>query len=1180
MIFYQLRGNCDQKHPYPPPIYCSQNINWRFYTKLFYKSFVIFFILTAVTTTTSKAQSITIKAERATLRSIMNKIEQQSGYDFWYNKGTINESEKISIDVKNQTLQTLLSNLFGPRRLSFELVDKTIFLKPAISKTQENPPKSKTEIQGIVVDTEGKPIPNATIKIKATNFATIADESGAFKISSLTDDGVLLVSSLGFSPIETPFSLSNRSLKIVLSFGENKLEDVQVVSTGYQNIPKERATGAFTQIDNKLINRSVSTNLLDRLDGVTNSLIFTKNNIVGASQSKIEVRGRTTLFSNAEPLIVIDNFPYDGDLANINPNDIENITILKDGAAASIWGSRSGNGVIVITTKKGKLNAKPKVSFVSNITLGEKPDLYYTPQLSSEEYIDVEKFLFNKGTYNTAINNGYSALSPAVEIFNAKKKGDISAADSLKAINLLKGYDLRSQQLKYLYRTNSSQQYLTSISGGSDSQIYYVSAGYDKNLLNLRGNNYQRITLNANNTYFLIKNKLEINSGIVYTNSSARTVAGADALSYPYSQFADVEGNALEVARTLRPSYASTVGNGKLLNWLYKPLEEFNNGYSGTNTNLSDYRVNLSLKYNIIPGLQAAVYYNYENSLNKSERLNELESFYTRNLINQYTQINPTTGTVSYPLPIGAILSTGSSSLDAHNGRFLLNYDQQWNVHKLAIIAGTEIRASKVLSESNTFYGYNPDTRTNQNLAVNTTVNFPLYYGNSSGRIIISPTQLETDNRYLSYFLNGSYGFRDKYLVSWSVRKDESNIFGVSTNQKGVPLWSAGLAWIINKEDFFHADWVSQLKLRATFGYTGNVNNNISAYLTATSTSGGTYNTYYATIQNPPNPSLRWEKYRNFNIGLDFGIINNRIQGSFDLWTKSGLDLIGSSAIAPQTGINLYTGNTANTKNKGIDLEINSTNLNGDLKWQTNLIINYAKSEVSTYMANNGNNYNVVSANYANPLVGYPYYALFSFKYAGVNNTGDPVGYVNGQPSIDYTAIRSSTNRDDLVYSGSAVPTYFGSVRNTFTYKDFDLSFNISFKLGYYFRKRSLENDALYGGGSNYQMADYQQRWQKPGDELITNVPALIYPSSVARSIIYTYSDVLIQRADHFRLRDIRLGYSISKSQHSILRNANLFLLINNLGLLWKANKVNIDPDFVSGIPTARTLAVGFRTNL
>ncbi len=1142
-------------------------------------SFLFLIIPLIQVTASTKAQTITLNKQNTSITSVFEEIMMQTDYDFSYSEQQISKIGRINISVTNASITEVLDKCFKGQPITYTIENKTITIK-----TKERTLLDQivdhftvTIVTGSVTDTLGNPLIGATVQLQGAKTFIRTGEKGFFSIRSEKESGILIIAYIGYKTQQVRFDKNTNPLKVVLKEQESILEEVSVVSTGYDKIPKERATGSFTQLDNALINRSVSTNILDRLDGVTSGLIFTTGNSIGAPRSTIEVRGRSTLFSPAEPLIVVDNFAYEGDLANINPNDIENITVLKDAAAASIWGSRSGNGVIVITTKKGRLNSAPKISLNTNVNIGEKPDLYYSPQLSSSQWIEVEQFLYNKGTYTNSINNGYSALSPAVEIFNAPK----SSADSLSQINALKGYDLRAQQLKYLYRPSVNQQYQVSINGGGNAQNYFVSVGYDKNLSNAVGNSYDRITINANNAYYLVKNRLELNTGIIYTGSKNRSTPSAGTgLLYPYSQLADADGNALTIARTLRPSYLTSAGNGKLLNWIYRPLDELENRYNQYTTNLTDYRLNLSVKYKVMDGLSATAYYNYEKGISESNQLNELESYYTRNLINQFTQINATTGAVTYPIPMGSILNSSTSTIKSNNGRFQVNYDNKWNKHAVDVLAGTEIRDYNMFTGNNIFYGYNDDTKTNQNVAVNTTVDYPYFFGTGSGRIVISPSQLGNTNRFLAYYFNGSYTYNDRYIASFSARKDESNIFGVATNQKGVPLWSAGLAWAINKEDFYEADWLPQLKLRATFGYTGNVNNSISAYLTAVSGGSQTYNAYNADIKNPPNPSLRWEKNRNINLGLDFSSKGNRLSGSIDVWNKKGIDLIGNSPIAPQTGVAIYTGNSANTITKGLDAELNSINLDGTFKWYTTVLYNYSQSKVTDYKVSNGSNYNVVSANYSNPLQGYPYYAIFSFKYAGLNDTGNPQGYVNGNVSTDYATIRSSTNRDDLVYRGSAVPTSFGSLRNTFTYKGIDISINITFKLGYYFRRASLDNDALYGGGSSYQMADYDKRWQKAGDELTTNVPALIYPSTADRTSIYTYADVLVEKGDHLRIRDMRLGYTLPNHKYLPFRNLNIFTYINNLGIIWRANKQNIDPDFILGVPSPRTIAFGLKVEL
>lgn len=1130
-------------------------------------------------------QHISIDVDKKPLKQTLDLIAARAHVAIIYSntKGIINN--EVSVHAKDEPVKKVLTDLLSPLSLSFQLIDDRIVVKFNDSNprppSQGQPQSLSFPVKGKVTDEKGLPLPGATIKIKGGPAVATTDKNGEFEVKNIPDSTVLQVSFVGYLTKEIVV-INSDYLTISLNNGSNQLNEVSVVSTGYQTIPKERATGSFVQVDNSLINRSVSTDVLDRLNGVASGLIFTNNGNHQFGQSNIEIRGRATLFSNSDPLIVVDNFPYDGDVTNINPNDIESITILKDAAAASAWGARSGNGVIVITTKKGHLDSAPTFSFNANTNISAKPDLYYTPQLTSTQYIDVEQHLFNQGAYDAAISNGYSALSPAVEIFLAKRNGSISSADSLTAINKLKGYDSRQQILKYFYRTSIDQQYQASLSGGGNSEKYFISAGYDKNLNSYVNNNYDRITLNATNTYYLLHNKLELFTNLVFTNTSTNTGPVIANTAYPYDQIADANGNPLAVANGLRLSYASTAGNGQLLNWLYKPLQELENGYSTNSSKSTDYRINLSLSYKIVKGLKASALYNYEKGTIEGNNLNQLQSYYTRNLINTYTEIDPNSGAITYPIPLGDILYTNATSISSNNGRFQLNYDNTWGRHAVNLVAGSEIKDYSTFNSTDALYGYNSQTATNQNSAVNYTAYYPYYYGYNTATIPTNTTELGTDNRFFSYYAIGSYTYQDKYILSISGRKDESNLFGVNTNQKGVPLYSTGVSWLINKESFYKLDWLPSLKLRATFGYTGNVDNSLSAYLTSTrGFQSQPYNAPYTQIVNPPNPSLRWEKDQNINIGIDFGTKGNNITGSIDFWRKNGMDLIGNSPIAPQTGITLYTGNSANTSTKGIDLQINSINLNGVVKWQTTLLYNYVHSLVTSYKVSNGTNYNVVSANYNNPLQGYPYYAIFSFKYAGLTNTGNPQGYLNGTVSTDYTSIANSQNRSDLDYNGSATPTSFGSLRNTFNYKGFDLSFNIVYKLGYYFRRTSLNNDALYSsGGNNYQMADFNNQWQKPGDELHTNVPALIYPSNSYRTALYTYSNVLVENADNIRLQDLRFGYTFNKSNHLPFKNLSIYTYINNIGILWRANKYHIDPDYPTGIPVPRSIAFGIKGDL
>lgn len=1055
---------------------------------------------------------------------------------------------------------------------------------PASAQQKNPPPSSKQgQVKGKVISLKTRePLEGAAIQNINTALTLFTDKHGEFPLDLPAGRYRLAVFLENYQTeyLEIRMPLKE-PLIIELEPKDNNLKEVEIVSTGYQNIPKERATGSFTLVDNKLLNRAVSPDLLSRLKGVTNGLLIDGQS---GNPAGISIRGRSTIFSDTTPLIVLDNFPYSGDLSTLNPNDIENVTLLKDAAAASIWGVRAGNGVLVITTKKGKLNQKPSVNFNSNITIGGKPDLFYQQQLSSSEFVDLEQFLFNKGAYNAALRNNYATISPVVVILQKLKLNQLTQEQTN---NLLDGYrkiDVRDQQSQYYYRKSLQQQYHMDLSGGGTNQTYYLSAGFDQNLPTAVNLSNSRFTLKASTTHKFLDDKLKFSTDITFSNTKTENTNTRGYVPYlPYEQIADANGNPLATltGNGLRALYTDTAGNGNLLDWKYRPLDELRNKYNTYTSRLTDYRMELGLSYKILSPLSISANYQFYRSNTDGENTYDQDSFYARNMVNTYTRINSGTGEVARPVPKGDIYTPSYASTHSNFGRIQLNFDQTFmDKHQVSAIAGYEIRAEDYKYNSVTLYGYNPETATNTQIDFLTV--FPFYYGYQSSAIGKNTYQEGTTDRYRSYYANASYTYDGRYIVSGSYRKDESNLFGVKANQKGVPLWSAGIAWNLHKESFFDLNWLSMLKLRTTYGYNGNVNRSVSACLTAQpGFYANAYDTNFSNIINPPNDALKWERIENLNFGLDFSSKTNRISGSLEYYVKKGMDLIGSSPIAPQTGVSLFTGNTADTKTKGIDLQVNSKNLDRAFKWSSSFILNYVKDKITDYKTDPGTNSNIISPilSTLTPLKGYPINAVFGFKWAGLDNQGNPVGYVNGEKSTDYTRILNSNDPNELEFFGSAMPTVFGGLRNTFSYKFIELSFNISYKLGYYFRKPSLVNQYLNGG--QYKLPDYDRRWQKPGDELTTTVPSMIYPANFNRDNFYSASAVQVLKGDQIRLQDIQLNFNFGKAEFKRLpfSNLNVYLYANNLGLLWKANHDGIDPDFTTGYPTPRSIALGVKAS-
>lgn len=1037
------------------------------------------------------------------------------------------------------------------------------------------------DLRGSVRDAStGDVLPGTLIRIEEKEINVITDADGSFRISGL-DPGKLLIkfSYLGFESVEREIDFPENSLlDIMLKPGDTDLEEVEVFSTGYTEIPRERATGSFVSLDETLINRRVSTDLLDRLEDVTSGLVF---NRVGSPSDRISIRGRSTIFATSQPLIVIDNFPYDGPLENINPNDVESISVLKDAAAASIWGARAGNGVIVITTKKGRMGQPLQVTLNSNVNIIERNDLFYNPRMGSQDVLFTEELIFERGFYNGLINNNNRPpLSPYVEDLIAARDGAISQ-EELSMRRLAYGErDSRQDLTNEFLRKSVNRQYALSISGGGDNHRFVYSLGMDDNSQGIVGNSRRRITLNVQNNWSVINDRLDISAGIYYARSDDRSPNELPNL-YRYDRLRDEMGNPLPVIRDYSVRYLESIQNLPLQDWTYVPLNEI--GINRNQANANDLRANFTAGYKIFDGLKAEVLYQYWENQSIGERLYQSQSYFTRNFINLYTEIGPS-GDPMYNIPLGGIYDLSVSKAYSHSLRGQLRYDRIFKAHhRVNLLGGYEIKDRQVLGDNTRFYGFNDD------LGISTPVDyvsqFRLFHSNALRNIPSGDSHSGLVDRFVSMYLNGSYSFLDKYIFTFSGRRDESNLFGVNANQRGVPLWSLGTAWVLSEESFYNNSQLPFLKLRLTYGFNGNLDRNLSAETTtvfrssAINSNSSGFALPYAQITNPPNPDLRWERIRVFNAAIDMESRDGKFYATAEAFSKEGLDLIGDSPFAPSTGVFLFRGNFANTKSIGADLTLGARIRKGGFSWRPNLLMSYVDERVTAYF-NEAVSFNYASAGQGAAIIpreGFPLYSLFSYPSGGLDPlTGDPTVMLEGVPSTEFNFIRTGFPVEELVYSGPMRPTHFGALRNDLQWKGFSLSVNVSYRMGYYYRRNSVNYFPILRGEGGH--GDFARRWQQPGDESFTEVPSIPSVNNQNRDNAFLFSDALVEKGDHIRLQDVRVAYSFTKERIPGLpfRSAEAYIYGNNLGILWKASDDPLDPDFQTARPL-RSIALGLR---
>lgn len=1048
-----------------------------------------------------------------------------------------------------------------------------------------------TMLSGKVVDAKsGESLIGAMVTVVPDNTSAVADTDGLFHLEVSKGAKEITVQSLGYATLKWKGTVPRENgLVLKMESLEMGLDEVEVLATGYQEIPKARSTGSFVQLDEELVDRRVSTNLIDRLEDVTSGLILNRTGDSG--RDPISIRGRSTLGRFSQPLIVIDNFPYDGSLDDINPNDVASITVLRDASAASIWGARAGNGVIVITTKSGRNDQPLQVSLTANANWIQPADPFLAPNLSVEDYIDTEINLFAGGFYTSPENDAsHPVLSPVVETLIQQRDGLISESEADSRLQELRSYDLRMDVERYLYRPTLNQQYSLGLAGGSKIHSYRMALGVDENRENVVGNSTERLSLNLKNDFSFLEGRLVFRTGLYgVKSSSVDHNSGPEDLyysalvdMYPYARLADEEGNPLTLNRELRNSFKAESANQGLLDWDYVPLDEI--GRTPSKTVSNDLRMNLGVDFKLSNHWKASALYQFwENNL-RTETLFQENSYFVRDLVNQFTQID-SNGNLTRQVPYGAVLDQNSRQSNSHSARIQTDFTQNWeNGVEMNVLAGGELKALDYEGRGGRFYGYNVERSSSQ--PVDYRVLFPQFSNEFQTAVIPNRDQLSKGaDRFYSLYANASLSYRRTYDVTLSARRDASNLFGVETNQRAVPLWSAGLGWTISEEDFYAWGAMPFVKMRFSYGYNGNVDRSLTAFTTAQVVTRNTLTQLpYLQIINPPNADLRWERIKIVNLGLDFETRESRISGSLEFYQKLGLDLIGQTPYAPSTGIEIFSGNTASTQTRGFDLNLVTRNVTGKLDWTTVWLLSALNEKVTGFeiepVISNLLNYGEagLGGTYF-PNVGKPLFGIYSYPWAGLNpETGNPMGIADGEPSEDYTTIVNGASMESVEYHGPARPTTFGSMRNTVTYRGFSLSANISFRMGYYFRRSSIQYNTLLQGRGGH--ADYALRWQQPGDELETYVPSQPAGFNFFRDSFYRSASVLVEKGDHIRLQDVRLAYDLKhlsiKGFLSGFKNAVVYVYANNLGMIWKAADTDWDPDFGFNRPL-KSLAVGIQ---
>ncbi|MEJ5092102.1 TonB-dependent receptor plug domain-containing protein [Sphingobacterium faecium] len=1050
--------------------------------------------------------------------------------------------------------------------------------------------QSHSVLRGRVVNEDRLPI--AGVKISSGSDPTKqvqSDRSGVFSIRTNLPDSIMF-SHVSYSPKSWYVTKNSETLEVMLLINENQLGEVEI-NTGYQVLRPNEISGSIQVLGKDKLNEQMGTNILDRLRNVSAGLLFDQVNVGNKDLQKLNftVRGLSTINGSIDPLIVLDGFIYEGNIDNIDPGSIESISILKDAAATSIWGARAGNGVVVINSVKGTHRQNGLISLEQSLLISQKSDYKNLYEMSAADFIDVEDMLFKNGYYNNQITrNPERAMTPMMAILNKSRNGEIGTVDSLRMVNKLLNNSSINNYRNHFLNTPILSQTFFNVANTSKAVRYNLGIGYTSN------QGEQKDVLKKLNLYW--NNSVNIAPGLTvdvnlkYTSQRSKSgTPSLSSLSYsgksvPYMDFLDESQQPARLDLTYSSEFMDQYYPGKLLSWNYIPLEDYK--HSVSTTDLTEWYALANAKYQVFDFLDFTSGLQIQSQQNRNTTQHDPESYYARVLINQFTEINSASNSVKYNIPIGGIKKDDVVSGSSYTWRNQFNLAKVWTDFDLKAIFGSELRQNKIEGNSMQVYGYDSDPlRTSP---VDYSKTFPTLPLGANYSITGYPSYSETLNRFVSLYINSSLIYKKRYGINGSVRRDGANIFGAKTNDQWSPFWSAGLFWDVSKEGFFKFDYLELFKLRATYGYSGNVDLRKTPLPIASSSTASLTNFPTLIINSLNDPTLRWEKVRTFNMGLDFRLKGGAVSGALEFYEKNGRDLYGVAAY----DYTVYGRSSTLNKNvgemvgRGIETRLSILSLrNKHMELQTDILFNTNKNKTTAYYQQNftGLISFVGAGGSVVPIVGRPLNAVVAWKWAGLDENGNPQGYLNDERSIDYLKIRAEASdlnekATNLEFLGSSVPQVFGSIANTFRFRKFSLAVNLSYKADYYFMRPVTSYANLYISGKAQR--DFEERWQSSGDENTTHVPSLNYPLNRERDAFYAASDINALRGDHVRLEYINIGWSTQVNRERRPLNIYMKLNLSNLGVIWRSNQFVKDPQYPESIMPGKRIGISLKVEL
>lgn len=1154
----------------------------------------------------AQQEKVNLDLRDVSIKTLFSEIQRQTKLHFIFSSEQANRLDKLTVKATNETVKSVLDRIFEGTGFSYTFRDDIIMVRFEGEQAAQQV-KKEMEIRGVVKDKNGDPLPGVTVLVGGTTLGTATDGKGEFLLKVPEQESVALhFSFVGMKTRELVFKKGQQPLTVVMEEDSESIEEIVV--TGYQQIEKRNLTSSVVTVKTSELQTIGASSIEQMLQGVVPGLSVVNTSASPGAAPKIRIRGTATIAGNADPLWVLDgvilensvpvtaadlNSPdvmnmFNSVIGGINPNDIESITVLKDASATAIYGTRAANGVIVVTTKKGKANSF-NISYQHTSSISIRPHYDDFDLLNSKERVALawENYEDGLSLWGGTYADGISGLEG---LLNSYALGQISKDQLNTMVNKLE--EVNTDWFKILFRNAYTQTHNLSVSGGTEKTNYYISLNYNGEEGVDKASEYKNYggMVKLNTQLFQ-----GVNMGaIVQVDRRDREMYHSSLDLFNYAVRSSRAIPLREDNGDLHYYIGSVSGRASKIN----VLNELAN--SGNESTQTDAKGIVNLTVNLYKGLKYEGLFSYASSHSTARDYATEKTAYVATIRGYGYGEGSEDNVKKSPLPYGGVYNETTYEQRSSLIRNGLTYKGSlMDDLSIDVLLGQEFRNTNYKGLTSNIYGYFHDRG-------NTFYEPAL--GESTGHLKRNKTTRNlVDRSNISYYGVISAMYDNRYVLNANIRFDGSNLFGSNPKYRYLPLWSVSGRWIISNESFLSDNTlISNLALRASYGLRGNIVEDSSpSIIAAALPPNAVTGLFEMEIQQAPNPDLKWETTASFNAGLEIALFDNRLSLDVDYYLDKSKDLIAYKGVSSVSGFSGKYVNYANVTNQGLDVALSGTILKSkDWNWTAAFNMGYVKNEVTKSKSTAQTKYLVQSVYTPGEVYeGKPVNGMFSYRFAKLDGKGMPMFYdkdgnVLGVDSDEI--VNFPYDIENLKYEGTRDPMLSGGLNTRVAYKNVSLSMLFAFGLKNVVRLPSRAYVSAPNSDENAN-SSIKDRWRPGQDNTGKTIPALSSGDGLIMTADdnfyatdwYNLSDATVVPGDYLRFRNLMIEYRLplrwvnkvvigDKKLSSVtlkFQAQNLFVLADKRLKGYDPETINYTTNAYGSLPLARTFTLGLNVN-